>query len=148
MTNLPLIGDIKIPGVDSNEGLRSRLGSMSGLLLAVVVFVLALMLAGALGVPAGVGVQLVVALELLAVYLLLHELDAYSFPFFAAVGAATTILGLSATGEPVIASILNSEVGVILVLGGLYLGYRWLKQRDSGGGSQTIVVRRKKGGGG
>jgi hypothetical protein len=142
MVKLPLVGDISLPIVDSNNGL----GSMNGLLLAGVVFVLALMLAGALGVPAGVGVQVVVALELLAVYLLLHELDAYSFPFFAAVGAATTLLGLSATGEPVIASILNSEVGVIAVLGGLYLGYRYLKNRNSGG--RTIVVRgRRKGGG-
>jgi hypothetical protein len=145
MTKLPFIGDVSLPIVDSSS---SGLGSMNGLLLAGVVFVLALMLAGALGVPAGVGVQVVVALELLAVYLLLHELDAYSFPFFAAVGAATTLLGLSATGEPVIASILNSEVGVIAVLGGLYLGYRWLKQRDSDG--RTIVVRgrRRDGGGG
>jgi hypothetical protein len=144
MVNLPLVGDVSLPIVDSSS---SGLGSMNGLVLAGVVFVLALMLAGALGVPAGVGVQVVVALELLAVYLLLHELDAYSFPFFVAVGAATTLLGLSATGEPVIASILNSEVGVILVLGGLYLGYRWLKQRDSGG--RTIVVRgRRRGGGG
>jgi hypothetical protein len=145
MTKLPFIGDVSLPIVDSSS---SGLGSMNGLLLAGVVFVLALMLAGSLGVPAGVGVQVVVALELLAVYLLLHELDAYSFPFFAAVGAATTLLGLSATGEPVIASILNSEVGVIAVLGGLYLGYRWLKQRESGG--RTIVVRgrRQDGGGG
>jgi hypothetical protein len=145
MTKLPFIGDVSLPIVDSSS---SGLGSMNGLLLAGVVFVLALMLAGALGVPAGVGVQVVVALELLAVYLLLHELDAYSFPFFAAVGAATTLLGLSATGEPVIASILNSEVGVIAVLGGLYLGYRWLKQRESGGRTIVVQGRRRDGGGG
>jgi hypothetical protein len=149
MIDLPFIRGGDSNSSSSDDGLLSRLLTVNGIVLSAVAFTLALLLGGALGVPDGLGVQVVVALELLALYLLLHELDAYSFPFFAAVGAITTVLGLSALGEPVIASILNSEVGVILVLGALYLGYRWLKQRNSGGGDgeQTIVVRRGGGGG-
>lgn len=105
------------------------------------------MLGGFLGLPDGSGVQLVVALELLALYLVLRELGAYSFRKFVAVGAITTVLALSALGEPIIASLLNSQPGVILVLGVLYLGWRWLKQRrDSGGGGQTIDIETKDGG--
>lgn len=107
----------------------------------------ALVLGGFLGLPDGSGVQLVVALELLALYLVLRELGAYSFRKFVAVGAITTVLALSALGEPIIASLLNSQPGVILVLGVLYLGWRWLKQRrDSGGGGQTIDIETKDGG--
>ncbi|WP_254841130.1 hypothetical protein [Natronomonas marina] len=132
MTKIPFVGDVSI--------------SANGILIAGLLFIVALILGGVLGVPEGTGVQLVVALELLALYLLLHELDSYSFPAFVAIGAVTTVIALSATGEPVIASILNSNVGVILVVGSLYLLYRWLRQR--GDDNQTIVVRGRRGGGG
>lgn len=136
--NIPFVGEVELGG----------LVSANGILIAALLMVAALILGGALGVPQGTGVQLVVALELLAVYLLLHELDAYNFPLFAVVGAATTIVALSATGEPVIASILNSNVGVILVIGVLYLLWRWLRQRDRE--RPRIVLRRDddSGGGG
>lgn len=111
----------------------------AGMLIALV-----LVISGAVPLPAGVSVQGVVALELLAVYFVLRELDAYSFPLFAVVAGVTTVLALSALGEPIIASVLNSEVGVILVIGALYLGYRWLRQR--GDDSQTIVVQAEEGG--
>ena len=111
----------------------------AGMLVALV-----LVLSGAVPLPPGVSVQGVVALELLAVYFVLRELDAYSFPLFAVVAGVTTVLALSSLGEPIIASILNSEVGVILVIGALYLGYRWLRQR--GDDNQTIVVQAEEGG--
>jgi len=99
---------------------------------------------GVLTDPVVLAAGMLVALELLAVYFVLRELDAYSFPLFAVVAGVTTVLALSSLGEPIIASILNSEVGVILVIGALYLGYRWLRQRAED--SQTIVVQAEEGG--
>lgn len=110
----------------------------AGMLVALV-----LVLSGAVPLPAGVSVQGVVALELLAVFFVLRELDAYSFPLFAVVAGVITVLALSSLGEPIIGSVLNSEVGVILVIGALYLGYRWLRQR--GDDNQTIVVQAEEG---
>jgi hypothetical protein len=111
----------------------------AGMLVALV-----LVLSGTVPLPAGVSVQGVVALELLAVYFVLRELEAYSFPLFAVVAGVITVLALSSLGEPIIGSVLNSEVGVILVIGALYLGYRWLRQR--GNDNQTIVVQAEEGG--
>jgi len=136
MTNIPFLGN-------SNSSSGDGVVSANGILIAGLLFIIALILGGALGVPAGTGVQLVVALELLAVYLLLHELDAYSFGGFVAIGAVTTVVALSATGEPVISSILNSGPGVILVLGVLALGWRRLQQRDK---QRPKIVLRDRGG--
>lgn len=143
MIKIPFLGDSSNSS-SSGEGMLGGLVSANGILIAGLLFVAALIIGGALGVPAGTGVQLVVALELLAVYLLLHELDSYTFEGFVALGAITTLVALSATGEPVIASILNSGPGVLLVIGVLYLLYRRLKQREKS--RPKIVVRRDGGG--
>lgn len=127
-------------------GLLDFATSTNGILLAGVLLLGAMVLGGVLGLPPGTGVQLVVALELLALYLVLRELDAYSFPLFVTVAAITTMLALSALGEPIIGGVLNSEVGVILVLGLLGLGWRWLSQR--GDDQQRIIVRADDGSGG
>lgn len=143
MINIPFIGSSSNSG-GSKGGVVSRVVSLPRLAIAGLLVVAALVLGGALGVPEGMGVQLVVMLELLAVYLFLHELDAYTFEGFVLVGALTTVIALSATGEPVLASLLNSGPGVILVLGVLYLGYKRLQQRDQS--RPTIVLRRDGGG--
>lgn len=108
------------------------------LLLAGVTTLLVLILSGAFALPEGTGLQLVIALELVATYLILQALGQYSFRLFALVGTATVVLGLSALGEPVIGSIVNSNVGPIVAVGTIALLWRLLGSDD---GQRRIVVR-------
>ncbi|MFC7077861.1 hypothetical protein [Haloarcula halophila] len=109
------------------------------LLLTGVATLLVLILSGAFALPEGTGLQLVIALELVATYLILQALDQYSFRLFALVGTATVVIGLSALGEPVIGTVVNSNVGPIVAVGTIALLWRALGSDDDG--QRRIVVR-------
>lgn len=135
-------------GLADGDGLLSQLTgfatSLNGILVGGLALLAALIIGGALSLPPGAGVPFIVAIELVATYLILRELDAYSFPTFALVAGTTTVLALSALGEPIIGTIVNSQVGVIVVIGVLYLGYRALQAYRKGQTTKIIV----RGGGG
>lgn len=135
---LPSLGGQSKSG--SGGGLLGMLPDLNGLLLGVVGLALAFVLAG-FG-PAGSTVPLVVALNLLAAYLLLREFDAYDPVLFAIVSASTVVIALSALGEPVIGTVVNSDVGPILVIGGLYLTWKAIQAYRDSNKRPPIVVRR------
>ncbi|MFC6975686.1 hypothetical protein ACFQL1_15085 [Halomicroarcula sp. GCM10025709] len=109
------------------------------LLLAGVATLLVLILSGAFDLAEGTGLQLVVALELIATFLVLRALGEYRFRLFALTAGATVVISLSALGEPVIGTIVNSNVGPIVAVGTIALLWRLLG--GDGGGPQRIVVR-------
>lgn len=123
-------------GDDTGGGVLGFVTSINGLAIGALTLLSALIIGGALDVPEGTGVPFVVALELIAAGLILDELGGLSPRLFVAVVAATTVLGLSALGEPVVGTIVNSPVGVFAVLGTIALLWRALGDR-----TRRIVVR-------
>lgn len=132
---------------DTGSGLNRFFTSRTGLLILVLVVIVGAAAAGVGTVERTSSLPLFVAVELIAVYLVLQDIDAFSLPVFSLVTAATVILSLSALGEPVIGALAQSPVFPILGVGGLIVAWRAIKawRNRGGGGTETVVIR---GGGG
>lgn len=99
----------------------------NALLFVGVALLTALTVGSALGAAPALGVQMIVGLELLATYLILRELNAYSFKLFVVVAAAVVMLAFAAVGEPVFGYIATSDMFPLIVLAVLYMGYKGVK---------------------
>lgn len=108
----------------SGGGIREMLTMRATLAAAFALGVLAVASGRIVSLPHGSAVQLLVVMELVAVYLVLREFGAFSVPIYMIVTVATVVVALSALGEPVIASLSMSPVFPILAIGALYLGYK------------------------
>lgn len=121
------IGMLPLPGFgdnDSGGGLFADVSMRTALAAAFAVAVLAVASGRIVQLPGGSEVQILVVLELIAVYLVLREFDAFSIPVYMVITVATVVVALSALGEPVMAALTMSPVWPILAVGLLYLGYK------------------------
>lgn len=115
---------LPIPSAGSGGSILDALTTRRMIAFAFAVGVLAVASGRIVSLPHGSAVQLLVVLELVAVYLVLREFDAFSVPVYMIVTVSTVVVALSALGEPVIASLSMSPVFPILAIGALYLGYK------------------------
>jgi hypothetical protein len=118
-----------VPFVGDSDGDSGDPMFSTRTLLAVgfAVAVLAVASGRIISLPEGGNVQILVVMELIAVYLVLREFDAFSVPVYMIVTVATVVVALSALGEPIIASLSMSPVFPILAVGLLYLGYKGIQ---------------------
>lgn len=130
-TNIDLLG--LIPSVGGGGGGSSGggggglLGGGNLLILVATALMAALVAGAALGAVPGLGVQLVIGLELLAAYLLLREFGLYSFKAFAVIAVLTAMAGFAALGEPVFGYIATSDVFPLIVIAVLYFAYQGIR---------------------
>jgi hypothetical protein len=127
-------------GGSSSSGSGGLLGfvvSINGLAIGVLTLLTAFVVGGMVDLPRGTGVAVVVTLILVATALILDELGGLSPRLFLAVVAATVLIALSATGEPIVGAVVNSPVGPLAVIGAIALGWRWLGQDRT----RNIIVR-------
>lgn len=151
---LPVIGDSSGGGGGGSTGglglggtlagVRSFATSTTGLLIIGASVVSGLVLTGAIQLPAGTGVQFVVLLELFAFYLGLQWFDAYSFPLFALVSGVVTVLALSALGEPVLSTVVNSRAFPIIVVIGGYLAVQWVRDATESDRPRIVLEGREE----
>lgn len=124
------VGMIPIPFVgngdssDSGGGILADVSMRTALAVAFALGVLAVASGRIVQLPDGGSIQILLVMELIAVYLVLREFDAFSVPVYMIVTVATVVVALSVLGEPVIASLTLSPVFPILAVGLLYLGYK------------------------
>lgn len=93
--------------------------------------VLGLFASGALVLPAGTGVVLVVTIAVVGSYIVLRRWADASVTVWGIGALATTVVGLEALGTPVIEPLLSSQGFVVLIIAGAALAWRYYNVRQA-----------------